>query len=53
MPVRARPELIHVLIVLSTHGRTGLGKLLIGSVTEQVLRTLPLDLFAIPPMRNT
>lgn len=38
------------LIVLSTHGRSGLGKLLIGSVTEQVLRTSPVDVLAIPPL---
>lgn len=38
------------LIVLSTHGRSGLGKFLIGSVTEQVLRTSPVDVLAIPPL---
>lgn len=38
------------LIVLSTHGRTGLTKLLIGSVTEKVLRSSPIDVLAIPPM---
>lgn len=37
------------LIVLSTHGRTGLAKMLIGSVTEAVLRTSPTDVLAIPP----
>jgi nucleotide-binding universal stress UspA family protein len=29
------------LIVMGTHGRTGLGRLLMGSVAEQVLRTAP------------
>lgn len=37
------------LIVLSTHGRTGLTKMLLGSVAEQVLRTSPVDVLAIPP----
>jgi len=37
------------LIVLSTHGRTGLTKLLIGSVTEHVLRASTVDILAIPP----
>ena len=40
------------LIVLSTHGRTGLAKLLIGSVTEKVLRTSSIDILAIPPLRS-
>lgn len=40
------------LIVLSTHGKSGLAKLFIGSVTEQVLRTSPIDVLAIPPMRG-
>lgn len=40
------------LIMLSTHGRTGLAKMLIGSVAEQVLRTAAVDVLAIPPMRN-
>jgi len=29
------------LIVMGTHGRTGLGRLLLGSVAEQVLRKAP------------
>ena len=29
------------LIVMGTHGRTGLGRLLLGSVAEQVLRSAP------------
>ena len=37
------------LIVMSTHGRSGLAKMLIGSVTEQVLRTAQIDVLAIPP----
>lgn len=37
------------LIVLSTHGRSGLAGFLIGSVTEQVLRDSAIDVLAIPP----
>ncbi|MEX0969811.1 MAG: universal stress protein [Paracoccaceae bacterium] len=37
------------LIVLSTRGRSGVVKLLIGSVTEQVLRASTVDVLAIPP----
>ncbi len=40
------------LIVVSTHGRTGLAKLLIGSVTERVLRSASIDVLAIPPRRD-
>lgn len=40
------------LIVLSTHGRTGLRKLLLGSVTERLLRTATIDVLAIPPKRG-
>jgi nucleotide-binding universal stress UspA family protein len=40
------------LIVLSTHGRGGLAKMLIGSVTEHVLRTAKIDVLAIPPQRG-
>lgn len=40
------------LIVMSTHGRSGLAKLLIGSVTEHILRTSQLDVLAVPPRRG-
>lgn len=40
------------LIVLSTHGRTGLTKLLIGSVTEKVLLSASVDVLAIPPAHS-
>lgn len=40
------------LIVLSTHGQTGLLKLLIGSVTERVLRSSSIDVLAIPPLHG-
>jgi len=40
------------LIVLSTHGRSGVAKLMIGSVTEQVLKTAQIDVLTIPPQRE-
>lgn len=40
-----RPE----LVIMGTHGRTGLLKQLIGSVTEEVLRSLDVDVLAVPP----
>jgi nucleotide-binding universal stress UspA family protein len=39
--VAAAKELQSELIVMGTHGRTGLGRMLLGSVAEQVLRTAP------------
>jgi len=37
------------LIVLSTHGRTGLGKLLLGSVAEDILRHAPCPVLTVGP----
>jgi nucleotide-binding universal stress UspA family protein len=43
-------EAEHVdLIVMATHGRTGLSHLLIGSVTERVVRTAPCPVLTIRP----
>lgn len=39
------------LIVLATHGKHGLEKMLLGSVTEKVLRDSEVDVLAIPPLR--
>ncbi len=39
------------LLIMGTHGRSGLLKTLIGSVTEQALRSLNVDILAVPPMR--
>ncbi len=36
------------LIVMSTHGRSGLPRMFMGSVTEKVLRTSPCPVLAIP-----
>lgn len=37
------------LVVIGTHGRSGLAKILLGSVAEQVLGALETDILAIPP----
>jgi nucleotide-binding universal stress UspA family protein len=39
------------LIVMSTHGRTGLGHVLMGSVTEQVVRNAVCPVFSVHPPR--
>lgn len=37
------------LIIISTHGRTGLSHMLLGSVTEKVVRTAPCPVLSIRP----
>lgn len=37
------------LVVLATHGRTGFDRLLLGSVTERVLRRSPVPVFVVKP----
>jgi nucleotide-binding universal stress UspA family protein len=39
------------LLVIGTHGRSGIAKALLGSVTEEALRSLDVDILAVPPMR--
>lgn len=48
--IKASEEIPATLIVMSTHGRTGLGRWAFGSVTERVLRggTLPVLLVRSP-----
>jgi universal stress protein A len=41
------------LIVMTTHGRTGLGHLVMGSVAEKVVRTSPCPVFTIRPTSVT
>ncbi len=40
------------LVALSTHGRGGLERLMMGSVTEQVLNTTKLPVLVVHPQRN-
>ena len=44
----AAKEIAADLIVVGTHGRTGITKLLLGSVAENVLRTSVCDVLAVP-----
>lgn len=37
------------LIVLGTHGRTGVSRVLMGSVAERVIRTAPCPVLTVPP----
>jgi len=37
------------LIVMGTHGRTGVRRLMMGSVTEAVIRVAPVPVLAVPP----
>jgi universal stress protein A len=41
------------MIVMSTHGRTGVLHMLIGSVTERVVRRAPCPVLAVPPPQKT
>jgi nucleotide-binding universal stress UspA family protein len=39
------------VLVIGTRGRSGLTRMLLGSVTEEVLRSLDIDILAVPPTR--
>ncbi len=39
------------VIVVGTHGRTGITKLLLGSVTEKLIRLSPIPILTVPPAR--
>lgn len=41
------------LIVMATHGRTGLDRMLIGSVAERVVRQAPVPVFVVKPNRKS
>ncbi|MDC4206584.1 MAG: universal stress protein [Candidatus Manganitrophus sp.] len=45
--IKAAGDLQCDLIVMGTHGRTGVPRLLMGSVTERVLRTSPVPIVAV------
>ena len=40
------------LVVMGTHGRTGLGRFLLGSVTEKVVRLSPVPVLTVRPERE-
>jgi nucleotide-binding universal stress UspA family protein len=42
-------ELSPDLLVMGTHGRSGLSKFFLGSVTEDVLRSAAVDILVVPP----
>lgn len=46
---RAVKEMHPDLLVVGTHGRSGISKVLLGSVAEEVLRSLDVDILAVPP----
>ncbi|HWP56808.1 MAG TPA: universal stress protein [Candidatus Acidoferrales bacterium] len=41
------------MVVICTHGRTGLRHMLIGSVSEQIVRRAPCPVLTVPPPRET
>ncbi len=41
------------LLVVATRGRVGLGKFVLGSVAEELLRSAELDLLTVPPAEDT
>jgi nucleotide-binding universal stress UspA family protein len=49
---RAVSEMRPDLLVMGTHGRSALLKALIGSVTEEALRSLDVDILAVPPIKR-
>jgi universal stress protein E len=51
--LRVVKETVPDLVVIGTHGRSGIVKMLIGSVAEEVLRSLDVDILAVPPLGNS
>jgi nucleotide-binding universal stress UspA family protein len=41
------------LVVIATHGRTGLGRMLLGSVAERVIRRSAVPVFIVKPEQNS
>jgi nucleotide-binding universal stress UspA family protein len=50
--IEAINEVAPDLLVMGTHGRSGLMKILLGSVTESILRSVDVDVFVVPTIRN-
>jgi nucleotide-binding universal stress UspA family protein len=50
MILRAAEETHSDVIVMGTHGRTGLGRLLLGSVAESVIRKAPCPVLSAKPL---
>jgi hypothetical protein len=48
--LRAAEETYSDVIVMGTHGRTGLGRLLLGSVAESVIRKAPCPVLSAKPL---
>lgn len=40
------------LVVMGTHGRTGMSRLMVGSVTEAVMRIVPVPVIAVNPLAS-
>lgn len=51
--VEAAERLACDLIVMSTHGRSGLGRALLGSVADHVTRHAPVPVFLVRPTERT
>jgi universal stress protein E len=49
---RAVEEMRPDLLIIGSHGRSWLLKMLLGSVTEEALRSLNVDILAVPPVRS-
>lgn len=43
----------HQLVVIGTHGRTGLAHVLLGSVAERLIRLSPVPVLTVPPSART
>ena len=50
--IEAINEVAPDLLVMGTHGRSGLMKILLGSVTESILRSVDVDVFVVLTIRN-
>ncbi len=49
--LKSAADLKSDLIVVSTHGKGAVSRMMLGSVTEQILRSATVDVLAIPPFK--